>query len=112
MIGEGLKPFTSSHTPSESSRAATGITGSTASPVSEECCPDSVAKTAMMSRGPPVSPITGMMRGTRRERYIKVPSSSALKTVTLYAFFGYCLLVIAAILALRVLVLVFRPDTR
>ncbi len=30
------------------------------------------------------------------------------KTVTLYAFFGYCLLVIAAILALRVLVLVFR----
>ena len=32
--------------------------------------------------------------------------------VTLYAFFGYCLLVIAAILALRVLVLVFRPETR
>jgi hypothetical protein len=34
------------------------------------------------------------------------------QTVTLYAFFGYCLLVIAAILALRVLVLVFRPDIR
>jgi ubiquinone biosynthesis protein len=34
------------------------------------------------------------------------------KTVSLYAFLGYCLLVIAAILALRVLVLVFRPDTR
>jgi hypothetical protein len=34
------------------------------------------------------------------------------KTVTLYAFFGYCLLVVAAILALRVLVLVFRPDIR
>jgi ubiquinone biosynthesis protein len=34
------------------------------------------------------------------------------RAVTLYAFFGYCLLVIAAILALRVLVLVFRPDTR
>jgi ubiquinone biosynthesis protein len=32
-------------------------------------------------------------------------------TVTLYAFFGYCLLVIAAILAVRVLVLVFRRDT-
>ena len=31
--------------------------------------------------------------------------------VTLYAFFGYCLLVVAAILAVRVLVLVFRPDT-
>jgi ubiquinone biosynthesis protein len=34
------------------------------------------------------------------------------QTVTLYAFFGYCLLVIATILALRVLVLVFRPDIR
>jgi len=33
------------------------------------------------------------------------------RNVTLYAFFGYCLLVIAAILAVRVLVLVFRPDT-
>ena len=32
-------------------------------------------------------------------------------SVTLYSFFGYCLLVIAAILAVRVLVLVFRPDT-
>jgi ubiquinone biosynthesis protein len=32
-------------------------------------------------------------------------------TVTLYAFFGYCLLVIAAILALRVLVLVFRRTS-
>jgi len=31
--------------------------------------------------------------------------------VTLYAFFGYCLLVVAAILAVRVLVLVFRPDS-
>lgn len=29
-------------------------------------------------------------------------------TVTLYAFFGYCLLVVAGVLALRVLVLVFR----
>ena len=29
--------------------------------------------------------------------------------VSLYPFLGYCLLVIAAILAVRVLVLVFRP---
>ena len=35
---------------------------------------------------------------------------SITRTVTLYAFFGYCLLVVAAILAVRVLVLVFRPD--
>jgi ubiquinone biosynthesis protein len=32
------------------------------------------------------------------------------KTVSLYSVFGYCLLVIAAILAVRVLVQVFRPD--
>ena len=32
------------------------------------------------------------------------------KTVSLYSFFGYCLLVIAAVLAVRVLVQVFRPD--
>jgi ubiquinone biosynthesis protein len=30
--------------------------------------------------------------------------------VTLYAFIGYCLLVFAGVLALRVVVLVFRPD--
>ncbi|HSZ31385.1 MAG TPA: hypothetical protein VK784_16700 [Pseudonocardiaceae bacterium] len=37
---------------------------------------------------------------------------SITRTVTIYAFFGYCLLVIAAILALRLLVTVFRPGTR
>lgn len=31
-------------------------------------------------------------------------------TVSLYHFFGYCLLVISVILALRVLVLIFRPH--
>jgi ubiquinone biosynthesis protein len=35
---------------------------------------------------------------------------SVTRTVTLYAFFGYFLLVVAAILAVRVLVLVFRPP--
>jgi ubiquinone biosynthesis protein len=35
---------------------------------------------------------------------------SVTRQVSLYAFFGYCLLVVAAILAVRVLVLVFRPD--
>jgi ubiquinone biosynthesis protein len=35
---------------------------------------------------------------------------SVTHQVSLYAFFGYCLLVVAAILAVRVLVLVFRPD--
>jgi ubiquinone biosynthesis protein len=35
---------------------------------------------------------------------------SVTRSVALYAFFGYCLLGIASILAVRVLVLVFRPD--
>jgi ubiquinone biosynthesis protein len=33
------------------------------------------------------------------------------RAVSLYSFFGYCLLVIAAILAVRVLAQVFRPDS-
>ena len=40
--------------------------------------PNSVAKTAVMSRGAPMSPMTGMMRGTSRDLYSKEPSSSAL----------------------------------
>jgi ubiquinone biosynthesis protein len=32
------------------------------------------------------------------------------KSVSLYSFLGYCLLVIGAILAVRVLAQVFRPD--
>jgi ubiquinone biosynthesis protein len=35
---------------------------------------------------------------------------SVTHTVTLYAFLGYCLLVFAGVLALRVLVLIVRPD--
>jgi hypothetical protein len=45
-----------------------------------------------------------LLRGPSRWR----PALS--KSVSLYSFFGYCLLVIAAILAVRVLVQVFRPD--
>ena len=75
VIGEGLKPLTTSQTPSENSQAATGITGSMASPAKEECCPNSVANTATMSRGPPMSPITGMTRGTSRDRYIRSPAA-------------------------------------
>ena len=40
--------------------------------------PNSVAISAARSRGAPMSPITGRTRGTSRDRYIRVPSSSAL----------------------------------
>ena len=76
VIGLGLKPFTTSHTPSESSQAATGTAASSAEP--SFMAPNSVAMTVQMRNGAPMSPITGMMRGTSRDRYIKEPSSSAL----------------------------------
>ena len=42
---------------------------------------------------------------------IGLPGGPALTSeVSLYSFLGYCLLVIAAILAVRVLVQVFRPG--
>ena len=79
VIGEGLKPLTTSQTPSENSQAATGRVASAAERGDmPDVPPNSVAKTAAMSRGPPMSPSTGMMRGTSRDRYIKEPSSSAL----------------------------------
>jgi hypothetical protein len=40
--------------------------------------PKNVANTAAMCSGAPMSPSTGMMRGTSRGRDIKVPSSRAL----------------------------------
>ncbi len=78
VTGHGLKPLTTSQRPSDSSQAATG---SAASAVQGEPCampPNNVVNTAAMSRGAPMSPITGMTRGTRRDRYIREPSSSAL----------------------------------
>ena len=79
VMGQGLKPLTTSQTPSENSQAATGRVAIAAN---AETCPmpppNSVAMTAVMSRGAPMSPSTGMMRGTSRDRYIREPSSSAL----------------------------------
>jgi hypothetical protein len=52
----------------------------------------------------------------RQQARTAVPPCTAVvrhslsKSVSLYSFFGYCLLVIAAILAVRVLVQVFRPN--
>ena len=76
VIGVGLKPFTTSHTPSENSQAATGSPASMGEP--SLMPPKIVATTEAMSRGPAMSPSAGMTRGTSRDRYSKVPSSSAL----------------------------------
>src|SRR6185437_3713466 len=78
-IGEGLKPLTTSHTPSENSQAATGRVAIAVHAVTCPMLPlNSAAMTAARSRGAPMSPTIGMIRGTSRDRYIKVPSSRAL----------------------------------
>ena len=59
VIGEGLKPLTTSHTPSDSSHAATGSAAAAARAEPCSMAPNSVANTAMISRGAPMSPING-----------------------------------------------------
>jgi hypothetical protein len=63
VIGLGLKPFTTSHTPSESSQAATGTAASSGEP--SFMPPNTVAMTVQIRSGAPMS-------------HIKEPSSSAL----------------------------------
>ena len=57
VIGEGLKPFTTSQMPSDSSQAATGSAASVAAEGGGTLPLSSVAMTAMRSIGPPMSPI-------------------------------------------------------
>ena len=80
VIGEGLKPLTTSQTPSENSHKATGMV---AIPAGRDICPQRPNRTAISeakSRGAPISPTSGMIRGTRPDRYIREPSSRALIT--------------------------------
>ena len=56
VIGEGLKPLTTSHTPSDNSQAATGSAASAATEEYWPMPPNRAAMTAAMSRGAPMSP--------------------------------------------------------
>jgi hypothetical protein len=76
VTGEGRKPLATSQPPSGNSQAATGTAASSGEP--SFMAPNSVAMTVQMRNGAPMSPTTGMMRGTSRDRYINEPSSSAL----------------------------------
>src|SRR5437763_10914815 len=74
-IGEGLKPLTTSQTPSENSHAAIG---SAASPDTEDVCPHRLNNTPMSeatSRAAPMNPSRGRTRGTRRDWYSREPSN-------------------------------------
>jgi transposase len=64
VIGEGLKPFTTSHTPSESSQAATG---SAASAAKEEYCPHIQA----LERTAPVLPMIPGVPERRSFDYVR-----------------------------------------
>ena len=80
VIGEGLKPLTTSQTPSENSQAATEGEGrdhlEAPETLPDAAASNSAAMTAARSRGAPISPTIGMIRG--RDRYISEPSSRAL----------------------------------
>src|SRR5918911_814841 len=78
VMAEGLKPLKVSHKPSESSHRATGTVAITDHAETCPMTPKNAAMVEVMSRGAPMSPIRGMARGTRPDRYIKVPSKSAL----------------------------------
>ncbi len=77
VIGEGLNPLTTSQTPSETSHKRHR---DDAIPAGREPCAQSrtcTARSEAKSRGAPISPTSGMIRGTRPDRYSREPSSKA-----------------------------------
>src|ERR1700677_3826153 len=77
VIREGLKPLTTSHTPSDSSQAATGSAASSGEPTLKP--PNSVAITVQMGRGAPVRPPPGKKGGTGPGRDKQGPRSTGVK---------------------------------
>jgi hypothetical protein len=78
VMGEGLKPLNVNQIPRESSHRATGRVAIADHGEIGSMMPNSTAMVEVMSRGAPMSPIRGRARGTRPDRYIRVPSRSAL----------------------------------
>src|SRR5919204_4980566 len=78
VIGEGLKPLTTSQRPSDSSHRKIGAVAIAANTVTGWLPRNSVAVADAMSSGAPISPSTGMTRGTSPDRYSNEPRSRAL----------------------------------
>ena len=66
--GEGVNPLKVIQTPTESSQAASGTVRRNATGETWSITPKTVAMNAANSRGAPIRPTVGMIRGTRRER--------------------------------------------
>src|SRR5438876_7676919 len=73
VMGEGLKPLTTSQTPSENSQSAIGSAASAAGEEDLTIRPNSTAMSAATSRGTPMNPSRGRTRGTRRDWYRREP---------------------------------------
>jgi hypothetical protein len=69
VMGDGLKPLTTSQTPSDSSHRKIGTVAIAARTVIGSLPRNSVAVAEAMSSGAPMSPSMGMSRGTRPDRY-------------------------------------------
>src|SRR3954447_20024411 len=66
--GEGVKPLNVIQTPTENSQAAIGRVRKNATVETWSITPKTVAMNAANSRGAPIRPTVGMIRGTSRER--------------------------------------------
>jgi hypothetical protein len=66
--------------PSENSQTAIGTTAIATAGDTRSQSPNTMPAFEASSRGAPMSPRTGSQRATSRERYSRVPSSSALNT--------------------------------
>lgn len=70
-----LKPLTTSQMPSENSHSAIGRARIPASGDTRPMRPNNTAVSPARSRGAPMSPTRGRIRGTRRDRYNREPSN-------------------------------------
>ncbi len=81
MIGaEALKPLKVRYRPSENSHTAIGRVASADAGETVSMTPNSRRRTDAKRMGAPMSPSIGRARGTRPERYRRVPRSRALMT--------------------------------
>src|SRR5215831_8140054 len=71
VMGEGLKPLMASQRPSDSSHTKIGTVAITARTGIGWLPRNSAAMAEAISKGAPISPSTGIRRGTRPERYIR-----------------------------------------
>jgi hypothetical protein len=78
-MGVGLKPLRTGQTPSEYSRKEIGASAIADHRQTSSLTPNLVPRLAGRSSGAPMSPMSGIARGTSPDGYIRVPSDRALR---------------------------------